>query len=114
LSMTDWGVAAADITTYLARTDVAYATATGTWKQKLGEQSWIALYNRGFEAWTSYRRLDFPNLKTPPVTFGDITEVPKRYSYPGIEQSLNKTNYLDAVSKAGNDLVTSKLFWDKF
>jgi hypothetical protein len=26
---------------------------------KNSEQSWIALFNRGFEAWTSYRRLDF-------------------------------------------------------
>lgn len=112
-SMTDWGVAPAAITTYLARTDVAYATATGTWQQKIGEQSWIALYNRGFEAWTSYRRLDFPVLKAPPVTNGDITEVPKRYGYPGIEQTLNKTNYQAAVAKLGNDKVTTHVFWDK-
>jgi hypothetical protein len=113
-SMQDWGVDAANITTYLARTDVAYATATGTWKQKIGEQSWIALYNRGFEAWTTYRRLDFPALAVPPVTNNDITEVPKRYGYPGIEQSLNKTNYLAAVAKQGDDKVTRKLFWDKY
>lgn len=114
LSMTDWGVASANIATYLARPDVAYATAAGTWKQKIGEQSWIALFNRGFEAWTSYRRLDFPALVTPPVTYGDIKVVPKRYSYPGIEQTLNKSNYQAAVAKQGNDEVTSKLFWDKF
>lgn len=33
-SMEHWGVAAADIDTYLARPDVAYATAAGNWKQK--------------------------------------------------------------------------------
>ncbi|MDR7372417.1 SusD/RagB family nutrient-binding outer membrane lipoprotein [Flavobacterium aquidurense] len=113
-SMTDWGVAPADITTYLAQPTVAYATATGTWKQKIAEQSWIALYNRGFEAWTTYRRLDFPILLAPPVTFNDIKEVPKRYTYPGIEQTLNKTNYTAASGKIGGDTAVKKLFWDKF
>jgi hypothetical protein len=112
-SMKDWGVADADIAIYLLRPDVAYATATGTWQQKIGEQSWIALFNRGFEAWTNYRRLDFPVLKVPTVTYGDITEVPKRYSYPVVERTLNKTNVDAAIAKLGNDNVTSKVFWDK-
>lgn len=113
-SMQDWGVAAGDIAIYLLRPDVVYATATGTWQQKIGEQSWIALYNRGFEAWTSYRRLDFPILKVPTVTYGDITEVPKRYSYPVVERTLNKTNSEAAIAKLGNDNVTTHVFWDKY
>lgn len=113
-SMLDWGVSSTDISTYLARTDVAYSTATGTWKQKIGEQSWIALYNRGFEAWTYYRRLDYPVLLVPPVTNGDITEVPKRYTYPSIEETLNKTNLNAAIAKQGPDTRTLHIFWDKF
>ncbi|MCV9927362.1 SusD/RagB family nutrient-binding outer membrane lipoprotein [Flavobacterium sp. LS1R49] len=113
-SLEDWGVANVTIAAYLAKTEVAYATATGNWKQKIGEQSWIAFYNRGFEAWTSYRRLDFPVLAAPSFTFNDITEVPKRYSYPGIEQTLNRTNYQAAVAKLGNDKATTHVFWDKF
>lgn len=118
LSMQDWGVAAADITTYLAKPTVAYTTATGTWKQKIGEQSWIALYNRGFEAWTSYRRLDFPVLVAPPVTFDDAdgptTIVPRRYSYPGNEQTLNAVNYAAAAAKLGSNGTSKRIFWDKF
>ncbi|RED19667.1 SusD-like starch-binding protein associating with outer membrane [Flavobacterium cutihirudinis] len=113
-SMQDWKVPSAAITAYLARTDVAYATATGTWKQKIGEQSWIALYNRGFEAWTSYRRLDYPALQPPAITYGDINTVPKRYSYPNREQTLNAASLEAAVAKLGNNSVTSKVFWDKF
>lgn len=125
-SMQDWGVAPADIATYLARPDVAYATAattaipgyagtgSGKWQEKIGYQSWIALHNRGFEAWTSYRRLDFPVLNVPPVTNGDITEVPKRYSYPGNEETLNKTSLDAAVAKLGSNSVTKHVFWDKF
>lgn len=118
LSMQDWGVAAADIATYLAKPTVAYATATGTWKQKIGEQSWIALYNRGFEAWTSYRRLDFPVLAAPPVTFDDAdgptTIVPRRYSYPNSEQTLNNENYAAAAAKIGSNGTSKRIFWDKF
>lgn len=113
-SLQDWGVETADIATYLLRTDVAYTTATGNWKQKIGEQSWIALFNRGFEAWTSYRRLDFPVLNVPTVTYGDIKEVPKRYSYPGAEETINATNLGAAVSKLGDNNVTTHIFWDKF
>lgn len=117
-SMQDWGVAQADITAYLAKTTVAYATATGNWKQKIAEQSWIGLYNRGFEAWTTYRRLDFPVLHVPPVTYedadGPITVVPRRYSYPGIEETLNKTNLEAAVTKLGSNGTSKRIFWDKF
>lgn len=112
-SMEDWGVASADVAIYLARPDVAYTTATGPWQRKIGEQSWIGLYNRGFEAWTSYRRLDFPVLNVPTVTYGDIKEVPKRYTYPGMEQTLNKTNYEAAAAKIGGNSPIVKLFWDK-
>lgn len=115
-SMLDWGVAAADIATYLARTDVAFDSAN--WKKSIGEQSWIALYNRGFEAWTSYRRLDFPVLQVPPVTYedadGPITVVPRRYSYPGAEETLNTENLNAAVTKLGSNGTSKRIFWDKF
>ncbi len=113
-SMQNWGVAAADITTYLARTDVAYTTAAGTYKQKIGEQAWIALYNRGFEAWTSYRRLDFPVLAAPAGAYNGLTSVPVRYSYPAKEQTLNTANVTAAITAIGGNNLTTKLFWDKF
>jgi hypothetical protein len=86
-----------------------FATAPGTWKQKIGTQAWIALYLRGFDAWTSWRRLDYPALVKPPSA---ITDIPVRYTYPSNEQNLNQQNY-DAASQAiGGDEVTTKLFWD--
>ena len=113
-SMQNWGVASADIATYLARTDVAYTTATGTYKQKIGEQAWLALYNRGFEAWTSYRRLDFPVLAAPAGAYNGLTSVPVRYSYPAKEQTLNSANVTAAITAIGGNDLTTKLFWDKF
>ena len=110
-----WGGTAAQATTYLAQPSVAYATATGTWKQKIGNQAWIGFYNRGFEAWTSFRRLDFPAL-TAPANAASAAEgvVPRRFTYPVLEQTLNSVNYSSGASAIGGDKLKTKLFWDKF
>jgi hypothetical protein len=113
-SMENWGVDAASISTYLALPSVDYATATGTDKQKIGEQAWIALFNRGFEAWSSYRRLDFPVLVAPAVTYNNQTTVPVRYTYPAREQQLNSDNVTAASTAIGGDKLSTKIFWDKF
>lgn len=113
-SMEDWGVDAASITAYLAQPSVAYATATGTDKQKIGEQAWIAFFNRGFEAWSSYRRLDAPALVAPPVVYNNQNTVPVRYTYPSREQQINATNVNAASTAIGGDTMSTKIFWDKF
>ena len=109
-SITYWGGTTADADTYLANPAVAYATATGDYKQKIGTQMWIALYNRGFEAWTEWRKFDWPVLVAPPDA---LTALPLRYTYPIEEQTLNGANYHAAATAIGGDDVTTKLFWDK-
>ncbi len=111
-SMQNWGVIATDITTYLAQPSVNYATATGTWRQKIGEQAWLALYNRGFEAWTSFRRLDFPALVAPANAYNSLPKVPTRLTYPAKEQTLNNANVSAAGAAIGGDNLTTKIFWD--
>jgi hypothetical protein len=110
-----WGATNAQALAYLAQPSVAYTTAAGTWRQKIGEQAWLGYYNRGFEAWTTYRRLDYPNL-TAPVNAVSAAEgvVPKRYTYPVLEQTLNGANHTAASTAIGGDKLKTKLFWDKF
>lgn len=105
-----WGASGAD--TYLAKPEVAYATATGTWRQKIGVQSWIANYTRGYEAYNNWRRLDFPILNLPEeaTTYADI---PVRFTFPINEQTLNADNYAAAATAVGGDLITTKVFWDR-
>lgn len=110
-SMEYWGVDAADITTYLNRPDVAYASAPGSWKEKIGKQFWIAMYNRGFEAWSVWRKYDAPALQLPVATGNPV---PKRFTYPLDETILNSTNVNAAASAIGGDEQQTKLFWDKF
>lgn len=109
-SMEYWGIAEADATAYLAKPEVAYATAEGDYRQKIGVQKWISLYNRGFEAWTEFRRLDYPQLEAPEESQFD--NVPKRFTYPVIEQNLNGANYNAASSAIGGDNLSTPIFWD--
>lgn len=94
---------------YLAQSSVAYETASGNWRQKIGFQKWIGLYNRPFDAWTEIRRFDFPKLTAP---IEAISGFPNRYTYPSNEQQLNNANYKAASSAIGGDKVETKLFWD--
>ena len=110
-SMQYWGVSDADITSYRASPAVAYATAPETYKKKIGEQSWVAFYNRGFEAWTQWRRLDFPALVAPPDA---LSVIPVRYTYPTSEQNLNNANYKAASAKIGADDVGLNYFLTSF
>jgi hypothetical protein len=109
-SIVSWGGSADDAAAYLLQPEVAYATPNPAgWEGKIGVQKWLALYNRGFEAWTEWRRLDFPKLVAPARA---QTPIPIRFTYPVSEQNLNKINYDKAASAIGGDEVTTKIFWD--
>lgn len=113
-SITYWGGTPAEAAAYLSQPSVAYTTAAGNYKQKIGTEAWLAYFLRGFTAWTSYRRLDFPVLLAPALHVEGIDKVPVRYTYAVSEQTLNFTNYTSAVAKLGNDSPLTKLFWDKY
>jgi hypothetical protein len=110
-SMEYWGIDEDDIDDYLAQANVAYATAAGDWKQKIGVQHWIALFNRGFEGWTVWRRLDFTGFNAPPgMTLADI---PRRFIYPIEEATLNNANLKAGIEMLGGpDEAKTKIFWD--
>lgn len=110
-SIAYWGGTEQEADEYLADPRIAYATAPGTFRQKIGMQMWIALYNRGFEAWTQWRRYDFPKLVPPPRA---LSPIPLRYTYPVSEQTLNRANWEAASAAIGGDFVATRLFWDKY
>jgi hypothetical protein len=108
-SIEEWGGTSEEAIAYLAQPAVNYATAAGDWKHKIGVQEWIAFYNRGYEAWTTWRRLDVPALVAPADALSDI---PVRFPYSVLEQNLNKSNFEAASDAIGGDVVTTKLWWD--
>lgn len=98
--------------TYLAQPSVSYASASGDWKEKIGTQKWIALYNRGYDAWLEWRRFDVPNLQPPSVEGAGTLVIPKRMIYPINEQTLNGSNRAAAGEAIGGDIGATKLWWD--
>lgn len=113
-SITYWGGTAVEATAYLAQPTVAYTTAAGNYKQKIGTQAWLAYFQRGMTAWSTYRRFDYPVLVAPALHVEGIDIVPVRYTFAVSEQTLNFENYTAAAAKIGGDTPLTKLFWDKF
>ncbi|HEV7348744.1 SusD/RagB family nutrient-binding outer membrane lipoprotein [Telluribacter sp.] len=109
-SVMEWGGTEAEARAYLSQKDVAWSTAAGDWRQKLGLQKWLSLYNNGMEGWTTWRLLDFEGFKVPEgLTEEDI---PNRLVYPVNEATLNGANLSAAATAIGGDNVQSKIFWD--
>lgn len=108
-----WGGTPGDATTYLAQSNVAYGTAAGTYKEKIGVQKWIALNNRGIDAWIEWRKFDYPALLPPSGGSAPVgLQIPVRLIYPINEQTLNGENREAAAAAIGGDVATTKLWWD--
>ena len=111
-----WGVSTVNAAAYLAQANVAFLTATApdgsalTVSQKIAQQGYLALYNRGWDAWIYTRRLDYPVFPAPASALSDF---PVRFTYPINEQNVNVVNYNAAATAIGGDVVTTKLFFDK-
>ena len=105
-----WGLSQGEATTYLANPAVAYATASGDYREKIGAQMWIALFNRGFESWSQWRKFDAPQMNAAPQL--TVEDIPVRFTYPIDEQNRNNANREAAASAIGGDRMSTKLFWD--
>lgn len=105
-----WGGTQLEADAYLAQPSVAYATAEGDWKAKIGKQKWISLFNNGFEGWSTWRLYDMDYFNVPEgMTQGDI---PRRLIYPADEPTLNGANYSAAAANYNGDVASAKIFWD--
>jgi len=111
-SIAYWGGIADETTAYLAQPEVNYSSASGDWRQKIGNQKWISLYNRGYDAWLEWRRLDAPDLQPPAIEGASELIIPKRVIYPINEQTLNGTNRTAAGQAIGGDDGATYLWWD--
>ncbi len=114
-SFLKWG--APGVEDYLLQPEVDYTSALANsssspaWKEVIGAQAWIALYNRSFAPYLFVRRLDYPILTQPDRA---VSGFPVRYTYPVNEQKLNNGNYSAAASDIGGDEPETQLFWDEF
>lgn len=107
-SMAEAGVPAADAAAYVA----AHPYDATNWKKSIGEEVYIALFDKAFAAWNFSRRLDYPVFVNP--SDSKLKGVPVRMPYSDQEYQLNGANVKAAATAIGGDLATTKLFWDKF
>ncbi|TCN56305.1 SusD/RagB family nutrient-binding outer membrane lipoprotein [Flavobacterium circumlabens] len=110
-SIVEWGGTPAEAVTYLA----THPYDAVNWKKSIGEQAWVAMFNQAQTSWNFWRRLDFPVLTAPATAIINAGgKVPVRMAYPVLEQQVNSSNWKAASTAIGGDLLTTKLFWDKF
>jgi len=76
-------------------------------------QKWLSfVFENGYEAYAEYRRTGFPVLKKYDGTEIEKSIFPKRFIYPNSETTLNRENYLKAISVQGADNEFTKLWWN--
>ena len=108
-STSEWGtpVTSAD-SMFSATVDYdAQLSAGKTWKEVIGTQKWIAMYNQGNEAWNTWKLYDFPVMA---VAAEAGTTPPTRYNYSVDEYSVNGSNA--SAANGGSDDRFDKVFWD--
>ncbi|PDH43669.1 MAG: SusD/RagB family nutrient-binding outer membrane lipoprotein [Flavobacteriales bacterium MED-G22] len=108
-SMEQWGISAADALSYKSQATVAYDAANGL--EQIAIQKWASLYLQGAEAWSEWRRLDFPKLE-PAEDALSGNGIPVRNGYAALTKSLNEENYNAAVASQGADTQDTRLWWD--
>jgi len=98
----------------------AYASArvadigTNSATQVIAEEKWVALFPSGFDAWSEWRRTEYPTL-VPATDYLNNGTIPRRYVYPTEESSLNASSYSSGVSNLSpsTDNNSSKMWWDQ-
>lgn len=122
-SLEKWGVSAVDVTNYLSTLPAAN-------QERVLTQKYLALYNQGVEAWSEIRRTGFPLflVKKDDVIWSGTragaaqnyrfipevgSSIPTRFIYPLKEQSTNRDNYQRALTNQGDDLTSTKIWWNK-
>jgi hypothetical protein len=75
-------------------------------------QKYYAMFWTDFQQWFEYRRTGHPVLpKGPGLINGGV--MPARLNYPVYVQSANPTNYKNAVTAQGPDVIKTQVWWQK-
>jgi hypothetical protein len=85
--------------------------------EQINTQLWVLHFLDPIESWSNYRRSGLPNIifyNYIPAKNQSDGIMPRRMVYPIEEQTRNKANYDEAVSRMnGSDSWTNRVWWDK-
>lgn len=101
-----------DLEAYLAQTGVRFEGSTDDKIKLIALQRWINGYlEDGIEAWSDWRRLDYPTLKPGPAVT-QWTHVPYRRVYSSDDKSANPDQFAKAIQEQGEDTYNTRVWWD--
>lgn len=92
------------------------SAVTTTNIQRIALQKYLSLFGDGIQAWSEFRRLDFPQLQptTNAINVAAGKQIPTRYVYGINEYSLSPDKVGAAVTRLpGGDKMNSKVWWDQ-
>ncbi|MDJ1486443.1 SusD/RagB family nutrient-binding outer membrane lipoprotein, partial [Cytophagaceae bacterium YF14B1] len=101
------------IESYVAAHLLPTGSSVEAQKEQIYTQFWLGLFPDAQEVYNNYRRTGYPNL-VPNNYPGNATggQLFRRFLYPVLEQTLNRTSYNDAITNQGADDLMTKIWWD--
>lgn len=85
--------------------------------EQINVQYYINTFADEYETFANWRRTGYPVLKPVNIGYpGNVTNgtIPRRFTYPLGESTVNTNNYQAAISKLKDgDAMTSRVWWDK-
>ncbi|MDR2887120.1 MAG: SusD/RagB family nutrient-binding outer membrane lipoprotein [Bacteroidales bacterium] len=107
-------IPASQIDDYLARLPYKAAGSFEEQMEQIHTQLYLSNFMNNIETYSNWRRTGYPKL-TPTNYPGNQTggTIPRRIPYPQTEASLNTENYNTAIASQGEDLWTTRVWWDK-
>lgn len=103
-----------EINEYLSKELFKKAPTTESKLNVLGTEFWVATFLNGYESYANWRRTGYPILF--PVSYSgspNSGQIPRRFSYPTIEYSINPDHVSEAVERQGEDKLSTRVWWDK-
>ena len=109
-----WGNIENDGSTYAAARVADIANVPGGALQVIGEEKWVALFPKGFEAWAEWRRTGYPDLQ-PATDAQNSGVIARRLVYPSEEAGINPNGYKSGISglNPAQDINEARVWWDQ-
>lgn len=103
-----------DVDRYMSQEGVAFNGDVQRQLQLIAMQRWInGYFEDGVEAWSDWRRLDYPVFTTGPYAQSlGIMHIPYRMVYNASDRSETPAQYKEADGIQGPDSPDTRLWWD--
>jgi hypothetical protein len=79
--------------------------------QQINTEYWVTSFLIGTEAWSNWRRSNYPVLATNPFP-GKTVDFITKLTYPPSETLVNVANVQAAIADQGGDDLDTKVWWD--